>query len=62
MIELTLKKDNSTIRVNPDQMIAYWDSTGGKGSDVLLSISDFDSGVRVKETPDEIDKLLSELP
>lgn len=60
-IKLTLTKDNTTIRVNPDQIIAYWDSTGVKGSDVLLSISDFDTGVSVKETADEIDKLLAEV-
>ena len=58
MIILTAYEDGRAIRVNPDHIVAYWDSDKFRGSEIKVSIGDIDQGIVVKETADEIDKLL----
>lgn len=62
MINLTSLQDGSTLRMNPDHIVAYWDSDKFRGSEIKVSIGDIDQGIVVKESAEEIDKLLLELP
>lgn len=57
-IKLTSIVDGSTLRLNPEHIVAYWNSDTHKGSEVKVSIGPIDQGIIVKESPDEIDELL----
>lgn len=58
IIKLTSLQDGVIIRINPDHIVCYWDSDKFKGSEIKVSIGAIDQGIVVKETADEIDKLL----
>ncbi len=62
-IKLKLMHSEILVRVNPDHVVSYWnaDTTDG-GCEIHLTIGDVNQGLLVKETADDIDKLLSELP
>ena len=58
IINLTGYEDDRTIRVNPNHIVAYWYVDEKCGSEVVWSTSGKNSTVKVKETADEIDRLL----
>lgn len=64
MREIRLTGSNGDIfRVLPEHIVAYgprFDKS--PGSDVILSIHNFGQSVAVKESPDDIDLLLMEIP
>ena len=50
-------------RVLPDHLVAYgprFDKS--PGSDVMLSIHEYGEGIVVNESPEDIDRLLAEVP
>ncbi len=58
IIKLTNNADGAPIRMNPDHIVAYGPGPDGI-SMVMVSRKEM---FEVKETADEIDKLLAELP
>lgn len=61
-INLTDAIDGNTVRINTDHIVAYGPDQDG-GSLILLSnLSATNGSFEVKESAEEIDKLLSELP
>ncbi len=61
-INLTSTTGGLIFRVNPDHIIAYWYVADHKTSEVITTHESFKTSIKVKETAEEIDKLLSELP
>lgn len=60
-INLTNER-GASIRINTDHIVAYGpQSDGSDGSEIVLSNQPADRCVAVKETADEIDKLLAEV-
>ena len=50
-------------RVLPDHLVAYGPRFDkNPGSDVMLSTHEYGEGIAVKESPEDIDKLLMEMP
>lgn len=64
MMEIRLTGSNGDIiRVLPDHLVAYGPRFDGEpGSDVMLSIHKIGEAISVKESPDDIDLLLMEIP
>jgi hypothetical protein len=60
-IKLTSIQDGGAIRLNPDHIVAYWNSDTYPGSEIKVSIGPIDQGLIVKETAEQIDELLSEV-
>ena len=58
-IKLTNAIDGKVFRISSEHIVAYGPAPDS-GSDVILTIHDGSNCVQVKETADEIDKLLSE--
>jgi len=58
MIILTGYEDGRAMRVNPNHIVAYWYVDDKCGSEVVWSTSGKNRTLKVKETADEIDRLL----
>lgn len=58
-INLTSIQDGGAIRLNPDHIVAYWDSDQFEGSEIKISIGPVDQGLIVKESAEQIDMILS---
>ena len=61
-IKLTNASDGVELRIVPDHVVAYWWQEEHLVSEVVMSNNGFDISLKVKETAEEIDKLLLELP
>lgn len=64
MQEIRLTGSNGDIfRVSPDHLVAYGPRFDrSPGSEVIFSIHNFGQSVAVKESPEDIDRLLMEIP
>lgn len=55
--------DGDSFRVLPDHLVAYGPRfDGSPGSEVILSIHTMGQTISVRETPEDIDRLLMEMP
>lgn len=57
-IKLTNANDGVELRIIPDYIVAYWWHEEHSVSEIVMSNNGFDISLKVKETADEIDKLL----
>lgn len=61
MIKLTSALSDITIRVNPNHIISYWYVDEHGVSEVIMTNEKKPLSMKIKETADEIDKLLLEI-
>lgn len=57
-IKLTNAIDGVELRIVPDHIVAYWWQEEHSVSELVMDNHGFDVSLKVKETADEIDKLL----